>query len=173
MNLSAKEIEILKVLQSEYPKPSSVKKLVEATKRDRSVIKNVLVGLKTLRLLSVTDKYEVSLLKAGKEYLGIDYPDIKPFFRESISHKEPSPVTSVTAIKLATTSPGKDKSTSIDISLDNLESKLKHEPLTIEAMGLKLSVLKRLSLMLAPDIGEVLLSISDDLTGVDSSKGAA
>lgn len=172
MNLSAKEIEILKVLQNEYPKPSSVKKLVEATKRDRSVIKNVLVGLKTLRLLSVTDKYEVSLLKAGKEYLGIDYSDIKPFVRESISHKEPFPVTSVTAIKLATSSPGKEK-TSIDSSLDDLESKLKHEPLTIEDIGLKLNVLKRLSLMLAPDIGEVLLSISGDLTVMSSPKEAA
>ena len=116
----------------------------------------------------------MSLLKAGKEYLGIDYTDIKPFVRESVSQEEPYQENSVTPITLATTSPGKEeKSTSIDCVLDDLEVQLKHEPLTIEDIGLKLNVLKRLSLMLAPDIGKVLLSISDDLTVMDKPKEAA
>jgi len=170
MNLSLKEIEVMKELQREFPKQSSVKRLVEATNRDRSVIKNVLVGLKSLTFISVTDKNEVYLLRSGKEYLGLGSAPVKVSSEVATQSKPTSTLT------LASSSPGKEiinKSTSIEMAFTELENKLNQKPLTIEELGLKLNVLKRLSVLLSPDIGEVLIDISSDLTRTNTPEEAA
>lgn len=179
MNLSLKEIEILNALQREYPKPSSVKKLELATKRDRSVIKNTLVGLKALLLLSVTDKSEVYLLKAGKEYLGIgniDYADIKPFVSDYVTCKSECAVSPVVVsdevvpknTAKVITEPASDIST-LDAAFVELEVQLKKRDIRIDELSLKIEVLNRLSELLSDDISEVLNSIAKDLTQADAA----
>jgi len=163
MNLSLNEIEVMNELQREYPKQSSIKKLMVVTKRDRSVIKNALVGLKTLNLASTTDKGEVYLLKAGKEHLGLNSTG-NSLAKISVSTKTSS-------LTLASSSPGKEiqnKSDSIEQAFIDLENKLNQKPVSIEDLGLKLNVLKRLSVVLADDIGEVLTSISSDLSSMNT-----
>ncbi len=174
MNLSLKEIEILNALKAEYPKPSSVKKLALFTHRERSVIKNVLHGLKALTLLSVTDKNEVYLLKAGKEYLGVDYTDIKPFIKSDSAEVhvlKANPVeSSVTTIeKEATAAPKETLPINIEQSLLNLASKLKVRRVSISELSLKVEVLERLSLLLSDDISDVLSAIAKDLTATNAA----
>lgn len=169
MNLSLKEIEVMNELQRAYPKQSSIKRLMEVSGRERSVIKNVLVGLKKLNLVSTADKGEVYLLKSGKEYLGLDSTPVKTVSTIATP-------ASTSALTLASSSPGKEiknKSTSIEMAFTDLENKLNPKPLTIEELGLKLNVLKRLSALLAPDISEVLDLISNDLTGMNTPEVAA
>lgn len=171
MNLSAKEIEILNSLQREYPKPSSVKKLALSTGRDRSVIKNTLHGLKTLTMLSVTDKNEVYLLKSGKEYLGVDYSDMDPFVREDRTKvtvlKSKATESSVTPIeKEAITAPA---TTNIEQAFVELEDQLKKRDIRIDELSLKIEVLERLAGLLSDDISLVLANIVQDLMKADAA----
>ena len=182
MRITLAEREILKAMADIYPTPSSIKKLTTATGKATNEVAELVSGLKLLQLVNDTAKKEVYLLKDGKVEMGVYEPSAvaqpkvvlgspvnsapafvtqaeKELLSESLKRQRSGPT--VTKIEAVTT-----KKHSVFEQLEDLERKLTAPTIIVESLTLKSAVLLQLSRILAPDIGEVLLEVNEDLLRV-------